>query len=169
MLEHDAARLAQAKALLTDHDFLYAFTMEQALDLLPVAGPFDLFLVNPELPDLRMQDLGTGPVLLIGAGAGTFPDLALNEGLIWDVADFSLPPGFLKNRIENLLHCKRALDKAQGMAPSPGQISTEAHYQCLKTLSHDLRTPMATIGVTLSSIQRMLTKKPATEIVPKLD
>jgi hypothetical protein len=28
---------------------------------------------------------------------------------------------------------------------------------------------MATIGVTLSSIQRMLIKKPATEIVPKLD
>lgn len=156
---------AEIKRLLPEHEYFQVTSVTKALALMEEAGPFDLSLLNVRMKGLTPLAFAPGPILFMGDGAGKVFEMAMEADLIWDWIEMPFEPGLFQNRVRNLLKCR----------PKPaeplesGQISWQSHCQSLRTLSHDLRTPMATIGVTLSSIQRMLNKKPVAEILPKLD
>lgn len=155
LIEHDQQRLVELQALLANYSRSITVNLIPAVDTL---ASFDLVLLNPAVPGLKIASLAAVPIVFLRS---TPYQKLPKQALVWDVIDYPFDADVLLNRLENLRQFKVALTRLG--------TRQQAWSQFLRTLSHDLRTPMATIGVTLSSIQRMLTKKPAAEIAPKLD
>lgn len=155
LLEPDPHRLAELQSLLANYSRSITLNLIPARD---VMASFDLVLLNPALPGVDIASLAAVPMVFIRS---TPYQKLPRQALLWDVVDYPFDADVLVNRLDNLRQLKAALTRLE--------TQQQARQQFFRSLSHDLRTPMATIGVTLSSIERSLTKKPAQDLLPKLD
>lgn len=155
LLEPDLHRLAELQSLLANYSRSITLNLIPARD---VMASFDLVLLNPALPGVDIASLAAVPMVFIRS---TPYQKLPRQALLWDVIDYPFDADVLVNRLDNLRQLKAALTRLE--------TRQQVRQQFFRSLSHDLRTPMATIGVTLSSIERSLTKKPAQDLLPKLD
>lgn len=161
LLEPDPKRWAWCEAQLMQYRLVRAASMEEAIAGMEGDAPCELVIINPALPALTLEPLRAGSILFMGADAQWSADLTSGLAIPWDWIHYPCEPELLHKRLYNLLVLKELSDI--------GQSTAENHAAFVRNLVHDLRTPMATIGVTLSSMERMLGKRPITELPPKLD